>query len=281
MGSVIKNIAEITDPRFGKAFGRISKALHDHSKTFVNWVTPEQADAVIIHVVGGEQYNTVQQYLNKAIIVQHCYLTADPGRVDYCSQWEKALLTISYQDLTRYTKKKFNFFHTPWGYEPSIFHYTGEEKDIKVFATGHVAHTECLDVMHTACKRTNHVMYHTGEDFKYDPRSYHYLKYLDDAAFARMLNKTQYTSCLRRLEGFEMMGIEGAACGAAPIVLDSPSYSWYKDIGITLEENKDLEEQLIPILLNTPKIVDQQKIKEFQWKPIITNIFNAIFERLG
>jgi hypothetical protein len=65
-------LAEILDPRFGVAFKRISNALRAHSLTFVEWVRPEEAEATIIHVVGGEEYEKSSECKKRGCISTLC-----------------------------------------------------------------------------------------------------------------------------------------------------------------------------------------------------------------
>jgi hypothetical protein len=103
---------------------------------------------------------------------------------------------------------------------------------------------------------------------------------MNNNTFANLLNTVFYTSCLRDIEGFEMVGVEGLACGALPIVLDLPTYRWYKGFGIFIDPKKDIIEQLVDIFINKPSIdIQQDKIKEtFAWNNIINELFYKIQE---
>lgn len=278
-------LAEICNPKFGKAFTRISNALRAHSLDFVEWVKPENAQATIIHVVGGEEYEQALN-LKNAIVVQHC--VAMPGITieGWVKLWKSSLLTISFHDLHSYSDDNFNSLHVPWGAEPSLFYREPNlQKDYQIFSTGHVAITENLDKIHKACQKTNSIFYHTGENFNWSPITYKYLKYMPDADLRRMLNRAKYVGCLREVEGFELMGIEGAFCGARPIIPNLPTYQWYKDFGCFIDMSRDVVEQLIA-LFNSPyqEFTDEERQKivdKFSWKPITLDIFNAIFKTLG
>ena len=102
-------LAEILNPKFGVAFKRISNALRAHSLTFVEWVRPEEAEATIIHVVGGEEYDSAMK-LKNAVVIQHCVSMPVLGIPEWEKLWTRALLTVSFHDLHSYSDKEFNHF---------------------------------------------------------------------------------------------------------------------------------------------------------------------------
>jgi len=280
MGERKYKLAEILDPRFGVAFKRISNALRAHSLTFVEWVRPEEAEATIIHVVGGEEYEKAKNIKN-AVIFQHCVFTTQIKINEWEKLWEKSILTVSFHDLHDYSDKNFNHFSTPWGAEPSLFYRDGRSKDVTIFATGHVAETEKLREIYDACVGTGSYMFHTGENFRWG-NNYHFLNYMNDDDFRTMLNRSKYIGCLRENEGFEMMGIEGAFCGAVPLIPNLHTYRWYEGFGKFIEMDKDIVGQLEAIFKSDYRELDSESIKEivdkFSWKRIATNIFNEIFK---
>ena len=77
-GQTLK-IREILNPDFGKAFKRISAALHNYSPTWVDWVESGE-DVALVHVIGGGELEVLNRTPNR-IIVQHCYVTADSDHI--------------------------------------------------------------------------------------------------------------------------------------------------------------------------------------------------------
>lgn len=274
-------VFEYFDSKWGKAFYRISEALHKYSPEWVEWINSESNSEInIIHEVGGGEIKPIQDSLDnkkKTIIIQHTYFTS--GYNEWDSLWEKANLTISFHDLPTYTKKHFNFYATPWGYDPSIFYNKKLNKINPIFVTGHIANTEHIDDVYNACRFLGLTLLHTGEDFKWG-NFYKFLPYMDNKDFANLLNTVTYTSCLRSVEGFEMVGVEGLACGAIPIVLDLPTYRWYKGFGIFINPNNYITEQLVEILSHKPDInIQQDKVREaFAWDNIIRKLFLKVQE---
>ncbi len=263
-------IKNLLDKRLGIGVQRITEALKKY--TPIEWVDSGE-DFTLVHVVGGEQYAQCDTH---SIIFQYCYLTA--GEADWISKWQQAPLTISYYPLHTYAD--FNFLYVPLGYDPEVFKLTQTgARNITAFATGHVASTEHLDVLFRAIQKVGGTMVHTGENFKYCPRYYKYREYMPISKLAQTLNFCKYTSCLREIEGFELLGVEGLACGARPIVLDLPCYDWYREFGYTVRES-NLIEDLINILSNTPPPVTAEELsviaQRFSWPGICNTIYQRI-----
>lgn len=271
-------VREILNKDFGRAFTRISEALHKYSPPFIEWVSSNE-DLTLVHVVGGGEVPILNS-LDNYIIFQHCYLTAFPDLINWQDYWYKSALTVAFRDLREYATKEFNFCHSPWGADEDKFKFTNSLKDVDVFVTGHIASTEHIDTLYKACQNSGKLMYHTGQNFRWSRTNYNFVDYMSDAAFVTLLNRTKYVSCMRTVEGFEMAGVEGLFCGAVPIVPDLPTYSWYNGFGIYVDMLGDVETQLTNILKHKPEeliSVDFNKAREvFNWKNIVPNIFSSL-----
>lgn len=271
------------NPTFGKAFKRIDKAFHDYAPKEIIWTDLISSDFNIVHVVGGAEAHIID---SKSIIIQHCYYTT--YGVDWSTYWTRVPLTISFHNLTDYTDKKFNFYRTPWGADDRLFRkIPGISRNKKVFVTGHVAATECIDRLYNAARRVDKKIYHTGQNFSkggilWRPENYQYLEYMDDNAYVNLLNSVEYVAGMRLIEGFEMACIEGLFCGATPIVLDLPTYDFYKGFGIFVNPYENIEDQLTGILATTPPPISDETLnlarEKFSWANIIPRIFNKILE---
>jgi glycosyltransferase involved in cell wall biosynthesis len=97
-----------------------------------------------------------------------------------------------------------------------------------------------------------------------------------------MLQKVQYITGLRLIEGFEMACVEGAMTGAVPIVPDLPTYSWYKDFGIYIDTHRDITKQLVDIFNKEYEPLTDEQVNyvrsEFSWESICGNIYKRIVE---
>ncbi|MFA5154711.1 MAG: hypothetical protein WC554_19350 [Clostridia bacterium] len=280
-------VYEYMHPAWGRVFNRISGAFHRFAPSWVEWVnTPEESDIYIVNVVGaGERKQLDYPHPNK-VIIQYCYYTAQIEQLNYVPYWKDALLTVSFHDLTAYTNEKFNFFRAPLGADPEVFkrYNPNSYRRNKVFVTGHVANDECIDKVYEAVKQLDEYMVHTGENFKWGFQNYRYLDYLSDNDYVALLNNTQYISCLRRIEGFELAGVEGLFCGARPIIPDIPTYDAYRKYAYTVSLDDTLVEQLVGIMQDEPKVITFEEyneiVRKFSWNTIIRSIFSEI-ERQG
>lgn len=274
-------IHEYRNPNWGRAFTRISKAFHDYSPDWVEWTNNNDYNIRLVHVVGGEELPLLNSELDKTVIIQHCYFTT---YIDYWDKyWKDALLTVSFHNLPDYTSEKFNFYRMPWGADPKVFYYNGEEKLYDIFVTGHVAETESINEIYKAAKLLNISMLHTGHNFNFG-HPYRHLEYMVDNVFRKLLANTKYVAGLRKIEGFEMACVEGLFCKAVPIVFDLPTYSFYEGLAIFINPNADIVEQLIIHLSNPVYLSEEQyqeAIRRFSWENIMGGFYSELFRRIN
>jgi len=288
MGKI--KVSEYRHPSWGTAFTRISEAFRKYSPENIVWVPNwEDSDIFIIHVVGEGEVPVLEREHPNKVIVQHCYWTAQIDRVDYIPFWKEAKLVISFHKLTDYTDESFNFHYMPWGADPDIFTYTNRDiRTVDVLTTGYIAKDECIDKLYEAAVKADKIVHHTGrnfvEQFGWDTGHYRHLRFMPILALAGLLNYTKYTSCLRLVEGFELLGVEGLFCGARPIVFDLPTYSAYKGFAYFVNHEDDIVEQLVHILSQEPEpITDseyEQILKTFSWKVLVPKMFSRILEEI-
>lgn len=270
-------ILENTNQDFGRAFKRISFAFRQYFPN-AEWVT-ENPDLEIVQVVGQKEYDYLssKSSLRNVVMHQQCFLTTGVSIEAWANLWKDCHLVMSFHDLESYTKQKFNFFRTPLGADPATFQISKAQRFYDVFSTGHVAEPECIDKVFEACRITNHKMIHTGENFGWDSRFYDFKYYMNDSLYLSILQRVKYVTGLRLFEGFEMACIEGAMTGATPIVLDLPTYSYYKDFGIYIDPVKDITKQLIGIFESTYTPLSKDQIEyvrnTFSWETICKAIY--------
>ena len=100
---------------------------------------------------------------------------------------------------------------------------------------------------------------------------------------ADYFSQCQFVSGLRRIEGFELPVLEGALCGARPIVFDQPHYKhWFKDFAVFIgegsrEEVIDSLESVfrigaIPVSENEKALIRER----FNWYKIIRGFWERI-----
>lgn len=276
-------IFEDLNPDFGEAFKRFSKALRENSPQEVEWSnTHENADIILLHVVGGKEFQKLQSYpLDKVVIYQHCLYTTSIPPKDWEPFWSECKGIVSWNDLYDVVPKKEKFLRLPLGADPKLFNVVpAYNKNIDIFTTGHVAETENIDVLYEACKDSGKVLHHTGHNFSYSPNWYKFHPFMNDQEFSSLLSKARFVAGLRNMEGFEMMCVEGAMTGAIPIVPSLPSYSFYKDFGILVDVEKGLKESLVSILSREYVPMTEEQIEhvrhEFSWENILSKFFKEI-----
>lgn len=278
-------IFEDNNPNFGKAFQRIGGALRSYSPDDVTWVdNKELADLFVVHVVGGEEFGKLlrgEYDLSRTIIVQHCLYTTDITVDKWQPIWKESRAVVSWNNLYNVIPDGTKFVRIPWGADENLFSVTPSyNKNIKVFATGHVAKSECIDDIYEACKATGNIMNHTGENFKWDSRFYKFHSYMNDGMYSSLLGRSQYVAGLRIIEGFEMACIEGAMTGSVPIVPNLPSYDFYKDFGIMIDMKLPVADQLISIFNDEYKSLSKDQIdyvrNEFSWKNVCSRFYKEL-----
>jgi hypothetical protein len=275
-------IFEYHDPDLGRVFTRISGAMQKHFKN-VEW-TNINSDLIIVETLGQGEVNYLNSLpsLDNVVLFQQCFLTSGVSKDTWVDLWKRCKLVVSYNNLDSYTEEKFNFYRTPLGAEPDLFPIGTQSRAFKVFSTGHLPETECLDKVYLACKDTKNIMIHTGEDFRWDSKYYTYVSYLPNREFTYLLQRVQYITGLRLIEGFEMMCIEGAMTGATPIVPFIQCYDWYKDFGLYIDVDRDIVKQLENIFSQKYEPLSKEKIEyvrnEFSWEKICGNIQKKIME---
>lgn len=273
-------VYEFRRPVWGVAFTRISDALHKFAPRHVTWTTFEECDISLVHVVGGAEEQIVQRSLEarkKLVIFQHCYLTA---RMDWEQYFNDCHLVVSYQDLTQFSKARYNFLRTPWGFDPDEFYRISLPRCHDIFTTGHIASTECIDKVWEACKQVQATLHHTGHDFGWSSNYSHHSYMADPLDFCRFLNQVQYVTCLRVVEGFEMLGVEALACGARPIVPRLPCYDWYEGHAYRICMSGDITGQVAQLLSEPPRPIGRDESAEitrrFAWNGIVPHVFEHI-----
>lgn len=274
-------IQELKSNGLGLCMNRISQAFQTHFPN-VEWVNLNP-DIRIIYVFGGGEVEMLDRIddLSNVVIFQVNFNTINMPTTTYLPYWKRAKLVISFHPLdTYFPNEKFNFIRTALGAEPSLFPVSNVVRPHKVFTTGHVAETECIDLIYEACKRTGTRMLHTGHNFNWDTKHYWFLPYMEDGAFKNILSTSQYIAGLRLVEGFEMMCIEGAMTGAVPIIPDLPTYDFYRDFGTYINVDLNITQQLEEIFSMKYEPLSPVQVElvrdTFSWSYICKRLYDRI-----
>jgi len=289
------------NPHISRAMWRIRDALIRYSPAEVEFVnTPKEADLHILDFIG-QHPATEDRELNPKtglmrevpslpkcqdyIILYHC---APPGselpRLDYRPLFENAKLVVSYLkpewtgEWGKLDWSKIRLYHTPWGYEPGVFYYNGETKDILCLMTGYVAETEGLEAVYWAVRQVGGEVIHIGGSIGLDGKpGYRRYENISDTLMCELYSRSIYVNAIRVHHGFEIVGVEGAACCAQPIYLDLPCYRyWFSDIGLFVPPD-EIWDGLRRILEMRPWREDlMEKVRRFEWKNIAPGIWEEI-----
>lgn len=273
---------------------RVRDALVRFAPKEVEVVSDEnEADLVILHVFGR---NTTS--LNRAgrlkkggkhyAVIQYCLRsTMRPNTFDWMVFWQNAQVVWSYYDLFKlcdedHTRGEFSFYHAPLGVDGEMFNSKQLFRPYTIVASAQHALSESVRECAYATKRVNGRMFHVGHELR---RGSDIVckSNLSDEELAYVYSTSQFVSGLRRTEGFEFPVIEGALCGARPIVFDRPEMRhWFGQFAIFIREGNrneviDALEQIFRQGASPVEEWQKALIREkFYWPYIIEGFWRRI-----
>jgi len=181
--------------------------------------------------------------------------------------------------------RKVEYYLTPWGVDDGIFHKVkGKEREFDNLMTGYVSKTEALTEVYEAVKAIGGKMIHLGGNIGLDGMpGYRRMENVSDEELVMLLNACKYVWAGRHYVGFEIIGLEGAFCGAKPIYMRYPCYLYYfRNVGLFVRPfpTKNLIKDLIEILSKRPEPIPREMLERFRWANIAPCVWNAILERI-
>ena len=287
---------------------RVRDALVQYAPKDIEIVSNESdADLVVIHVYGrrnqikahvdalrekGKQYTMIQYAIRS---------TQEPSTFSWYPMWKDAKLVWSYYDLKALMKEdlswdypslkemaengdpNFRFYYAPLGVDASKFKETYQQKEfiIHTHSQGYLVESvrECI----FAARNVKQKVFYSGKELK---RPDVFCRTgIPDWELANWYSQCRYVSGLRRLEGFELPVIEGALCGARPIVFDKPHYrQWFDKFAIFIPEGtrEEVIESLTTIFdmkMPAPGVTEEEKElirKTFNWETIIKEFWTLV-----
>lgn len=283
---------------YSRGIVRVANALMQYAPPSLQLVShASDADLEVIHVYG--RHDTVARRIELLTrkkkpfaMIQYCLRsTMQPNTFEWHNLWNQAKLVWSYYDLPELCRQDgmgenyitFPFYHAPLGVDSKIF------KDLKfsnrkfiISASAQHALSESARECAFATKKVKGSMFFLGHELRRGPDIV-CKENITDEQVAIYYNQCQFISGLRRIEGFELPVIEGALCGARPIVFDRQEMrQWFNDFAIFIPEtDRDgVIDNLESIFKqDIPPISDKEKdiIKDrFNWETIIKNFWNKI-----
>ena len=279
---------------YSRGIVRVCDALMQYAPEGIQLVqSPWDADFEIIHAYG--RHDAIERRIDLlrrkgkpyAMIQYAIRSTIRPNTFDWMNMWQRAKVVWSYYDLFRLcdednTRGEFNFFYSPLGVDPEVFKETPRERRFIVGACAQHALAEGARECSFAAKRVQKPMFFLGHELRRGPDVV-CCQNIDDSEVANYWSQCRYVSGLRRIEGFEFPVLEGAMCGARPIVFDRPHYrKWFDDFAVFIPEAP--RDQVIDALESVfrqeiPQVSEDEKamIRErFNWDRIIKSFWKEI-----
>ena len=263
---------------------RVADALRRHAPASVEFVSPQDADLHVLHVIGADAIGYVEERPDmQYAVIQYCYQTAGAGSWNVL--WDRAKTVMSYYPLLH-----DNVYLTPLGIDPMFrADYHREYRGVNVMTSGYVTGpgAEAIEEMYLAASRLDKEVVHLGPmpvGFQQPPNgNWRLIHGISDMMLANFYRHVQWVSGLRHVEGFELPVIEGLACGARPIVFDRTDMRmWYDEHAMFVPEchGEELVERLIEVLSNDPvPVTDAERMKvlqRFDWEPIVKGFWERV-----
>jgi len=289
------------NPHISRAMWRIRTALIKHAPSEVMFV--DEPSGNVIHILDwigqhpekqdGVLFKDVPSTpkTRKYVLLYHCWSGKSYERNNpvFKSIFENASLVITHSPfLTKYhlvfnpvdlNFDRVNWYVTCWGFDPDIFYPLNFKRRYMILATGYVKETELIDKVYEAVRKIRGKMVHVGGFIGLHQNNfYERHENIPDKKLNTLYNMSKYVSALRTHIGFEVVGIEGLACGCTPIYLNLPPYTyWFKEYALFINPEKAIE-QLVDIFINNVKVhADREELrKRFSWHVIAKNIWSKI-----
>lgn len=276
---------------------RINNAFMQRKPDCITLVkTPEEADVLVLNAWGNHEKiiadnNTLwmtRLAMGKPyILFFHGFASPNVHEEFFARIFKEALLVYTPWPLrTVHQHEVTHFVRGPWGYEPKMFFLENRGPRLfRVMATGCVDETEHFKEVYAACREAGGKMIHVGPDMQLGD-GYYNAHNVSDHQMRFFFNNSTYVSALRSPEGFELIGLEGLACGAMPVVFDNPHYDWYDRLGLKVSESRGLTcNELTRIFRREDAEVTQRHLTEvkarFSWDKVASFFWMPVIKALN
>lgn len=256
----------------------------------------ELADLIVLYVIGPDAIDAGIQLQAKGqsyATVMCCLHTTGLPATTWGSHWRNAQLVWSYFDLTSVMAQcGGRFYHAPLGLDQAFVTPLAvpPPRTPLIITTGYVSGpgAEAIEEVWTAANQLNIRAMHLGpaeiEGMKNMPVGWQNVDGISDANLAFLYHRATWVSALRHIEGFELPGIEGLACGARPIIFNQPTMrEWYGDSGIVIDECSGLAlvEQLTELLAFEFPVTEAERDNaksRFNWETICRGFWDRVVD---
>jgi len=296
------------NPYISRAMQRIRRAMIDHKPDEVEIARKPDEDAVhILDFVGqapppsppSPLFRSIPSWpaTRRYVVIYHCPPPLNlmhRFRREYRGLLENALLVVSTyrREWIWPPEADISLYRTPWGYDPRTFYPENAEKRYVVLTTGYVAETECIDVIYDVTRRLSLPMVHVGGvevllacRRRFGPHScFKRFENIPDSRLRRLYSESVFTNAMRQHIGFEVVGVEGYACGSIPLYLDLPCYrDWFDGMAIFVRPD-NIREELERIFtdegIRRNFRFKPELLERFKWGNIAPKIWDAILSCL-
>lgn len=280
-----------------RAMVRVARALERFAPTEVE-ITHDnnRADLIVFHFIDYPkcELKSVRDRHQQYAVIQYCYRTTGAEFHHWLPIWNGALVVWSYYNLYRGQ----NFYHAPLGIDPcfAMSLPSNVSRDI-VITTGYVngVSAEPIEECWSAINALNMNGMHVGPrnvQGMNQPANWESLEGVSDGRLVELYQRAKWVLALRHIEGFELLALEGLACGARPIVFDQPSMRrWYGEHAVYVDDcnGDELVSKLVAVMgmsngLSHPFPVSEGErrhvIDKFQWAHICQGFWSKVMESL-
>lgn len=279
------------------AIQRVVDDLKLYVPAKVQIVSSEQeADLVVLHIIGRRdatlrKAQDLRKQGKRYAIIQYCLRsTKEPNTEAWREIWQGAHLIWSYYNLPALIKqdrnriKLPNFLHSPLGVHCDVFHCHNTESRKYIIATngGHRL-TESIREAKLAADHVGRPIFHVGNPIGGLGVNVEFANGMTDHALADHYNECEFVAGLRRTEGFELEVVEGALCGARPIVFDAPHYhQWYGDFAELISEGprEEVYESLVKLFKRGAKPMRQTEMDMVAVRFDVSRIIDEFWRRV-
>lgn len=283
----MKVCVEVLPSHLSQAMYRVASALQKYAPRELEFVLrPEHADLQVLHIISTDQSAQITTK-HHAVMQYSCgdgAINNAPG--DWAPLWNTAVQIWSYFDLSMLIPAE-KFYCAPMGVGvPFTRPYFPRTRDIDVVTSGYLdgPGTEAISPVWQAARGMT--VAHIGPRPEGLPQGLdesHVTLFhgITDEVLASLLRRARFVSGLRWLEGFEMMTVEGLACGATPILFDRPDARRWERGAVYVAEKQDGLAEELSMVLRAPWKPTTTTARAYDWELLVPPFWSRILRHIA
>lgn len=262
---------------------RIAQALASHAPDWVRLVQDAaQADVQIVQASTLDVRRGIKA--KRYAVIQHAHrfehrhgtrqeIVVPKNFPAWETVWRKALAIWSPYDIASELAGKSiaRLHHAPFGVDLAVFRPSGTRRDVGIITSGASNFAEAIAEPAAAAHKCSLTTVHSGpwevDGMAAAMPGRSILNSQTDNELAAVYSRALWVSGLRHQEGFELPPLEGLACGARPVVFETPdNRSFYGDHAVYLPHCKsdELVEYLTKLMEDGPMPVSAEERQQVQ-----------------